>query len=108
MGEKGETGEEKPPGPIVKLLMKLDPGIFYWVTLLLKFLARAADAVLDPVLGFTLTHGTRGERDRAKVDPKRCSIYRNLTPFSTWHKKAIFSKGPPSWSRSCSEGPTPW
>ena len=60
------------PGLILRLLMKVDPGVFYWVVQLLKGAAAVADLlVLGPLFGRSFSHGPRDEQRMSRAVPSR-------------------------------------
>ena len=57
----------EPPGLLVRLLMKVDPFVFYCVMCTFRFTMRVLDnVVLSPLFGRTLEHGPNAERENAK------------------------------------------
>ncbi len=54
------------PGFVKRQLMKVDMGVFYWIMCVFKGAVIALDFVLDALFGYTIMHGTKEERERAK------------------------------------------
>ena len=73
------------PGLVLRLLMKVDPGVFYWVTCALKAAAWVLDAVLlGPLLDTSFSHGPKREKDDGRAQLVRV-LFRGTYSLLTNH-----------------------
>ena len=54
------------PGPVVGFLYYYEMGLLYWAFCIFRSLVSICDFFLDLLFGYTITRGTRVERERAK------------------------------------------
>ena len=54
------------PGPVVGFFYYYDMGLLYWAFSLFKGVVSICDFFLDNLIGYTITKGTRKEREKAK------------------------------------------
>ena len=50
------------PGLLLRIFMKIDMGIFYWVMCTFRAAVSFIDVLLDLLFGFTIQYGSRQER----------------------------------------------
>ena len=58
---------DETPGFIKRQLMRIDMGVFYWIMCTFKAGIILMDFFLDNVLGYTIQHGTREERNNSEA-----------------------------------------
>ena len=60
------VGSLERPGPVVGFLYRNEMGLLYWGLCLFKMMVHICDFFLDRLFGYTITMGTREEREMAK------------------------------------------
>ena len=70
---------------LFRIFQKADPGFIFLIVKFLQLVTFLIDLILDPLFGFTLTHGSRQERKEAEIDYEKSAQLVDVVAMGAWN-----------------------